>query len=285
MGLDVNGTRFMLYAKRQGVSFLRTAMLGRQEMHLDGPALQMIFKEFGFPANIDRMKSRYAEPLFEMLGAEEVRSFDAADHEGATDLHDFNQPIDEKYKKRFTAVLDGGSLEHIFNFPTAIKNCMEMVGVGGHFLAISPANNFFGHGFYQFSAELFFRIFDKSNGFQTEHVILFDLPANPHKSKWYRVIDPELIRARVTLINTRSTYLLVIAKRIEETPIFAATPQQSDYKAMWKAQKSPKDSEEAGGFSRKPNFLTSTYRRVIGKYRQNFHPYEPKFFQQIGFGE
>src|SRR5438477_418150 len=79
--------------------------------------------------------------------------------------HDMNEPIPDKFKETYTAVLDGGSLEHVFNFPVAIKNCMEMVKVGGHYLAITPANNFFGHGFYQFSPELYFTVLSKENGF------------------------------------------------------------------------------------------------------------------------
>jgi len=42
----------------------------------------------------------------------------------------------------YTTVIDGGSLEHVFNFPQAIANCMNMVAVGGHFIGLSPANNF-----------------------------------------------------------------------------------------------------------------------------------------------
>jgi 2-polyprenyl-3-methyl-5-hydroxy-6-metoxy-1,4-benzoquinol methylase len=53
-------------------------------------------------------------------------------------------------------VFDGGTLEHIFDYPTAIKNCMKMVKPGGHLLLTTPANNWFGHGFYQFSPELFY---------------------------------------------------------------------------------------------------------------------------------
>ena len=68
-------------------------------------------------------------------------------------------------KNKYTLVIDGGCLEHIFNFPVAIKNCMEMLQEGGHFIGITPANNLMGHGFYQFSPELYFRIFSKENGF------------------------------------------------------------------------------------------------------------------------
>ena len=63
-------------------------------------------------------------------------------------------------------MIDSGSLEHVFNISQALRNCLEMVESGGHFISIGPANNAMGHGFYQFSPELYFRILSphKSRG-------------------------------------------------------------------------------------------------------------------------
>ena len=87
---------------------------------------------------------------------------DASSFEGATVVHDLNLPITEALKGRFDVVCDAGTIEHVMNFPTAIRNCMEMVRVGGHLILGTPANNFFGHGFYQFSPELWFRLFSST---------------------------------------------------------------------------------------------------------------------------
>src|SRR5829696_928079 len=65
----------------------------------------------------------YAEPFLEHLGAEKIVSFDASDYENASVAHDFNQPIPAEFRNRFSVVLDGGKLEHVFNFPIAINNC------------------------------------------------------------------------------------------------------------------------------------------------------------------
>ena len=77
-----------------------------------------------------------------------------------------NLPIGDDLKRKFSVVIDGGTLEHVFNFPVAIKNCMQMLDVGGHFFVHTMANNFMGHGFYQFSPELFYRVFSPENGFR-----------------------------------------------------------------------------------------------------------------------
>ncbi len=63
----------------------------------------------------------YAEPLFEYLGANKAHALDYSDYEKPTVTHDMNEPLPEHLKSRYTVVLDGGSLEHVFNFPVAIK--------------------------------------------------------------------------------------------------------------------------------------------------------------------
>jgi hypothetical protein len=235
MGLDADGTRALLYARKQGVDFSRTAMLGRQGLHLNVPTLTRNLKDFGLEASAKesvRMLSAekgYAEPFLRLLGASEIVSFDVSGFEGATYIHDFNLPLDKKFSRRFSVVLDSGSLEHIFNFPQAIANCMEMVDVGGHFVGITPTNNFLGHGFYQFSPELFFRVFSPSNGFALRQILAFESLG----TTWYEVVDPDALGQRVSLSNRHETYLLVIALKTAERPLFAEGVQQSFYSAQW----------------------------------------------------
>jgi hypothetical protein len=76
----------------------------------------------------------------------------------------------------FSVVYDGGTIEHVFNAVQAFKNGMEMVRVGGHFIQVNPANNFMGHGFWQFSPELIYRVFSAENGFNIRGVFLHECP-------------------------------------------------------------------------------------------------------------
>ena len=107
---------------------------------------------------------------------------------------------------------------------------MEMVRVGGYYLGITPANNFMGHGFYQFSPELFFGIFTRSNGYELDCLIAFEDSPN---AEWYLVKSPVSINGRVTLTNSKPVYLLIVAKRIEDIEPFQSMPQQSDYVSTW----------------------------------------------------
>ena len=135
-------------------------------------------------------------------------------------------------------MIDGGTLEHVFNFPMAIKNCMQMLDVGGHFFSHTMANNFMGHGFYQFSPELFYRVFSPENGFCVRRIVVFEQRVG--RPRWYEAADPNDIGERVELINDRPTYLIVHAERIADVPIFAAPPQQADYSAHWSRNAAPR---------------------------------------------
>src|SRR5204863_4169092 len=107
---------------------------------------------------------------------------------------------------------------------------MEMVSLGGHLLIVTPANNYFGHGFYQFSPELFYRVLSEQNGFEVVRMTCF---GSDPESPWYEVKDPRVVRKRVTLFNSVPTSLAICARRTRLTSIFSEPPQQSDYSAEW----------------------------------------------------
>ncbi|MDR1149764.1 MAG: class I SAM-dependent methyltransferase, partial [Spirochaetaceae bacterium] len=86
--------------------------------------------------------------MFKHFGAVTVDSIDYSDYEGASIVHDMNLPVPGHLKEKYDCVWDGGALEHVFNYPTAIKNCMDMVKIGGHLILETPCNNQCGHGFY-----------------------------------------------------------------------------------------------------------------------------------------
>jgi hypothetical protein len=304
MGINVHGVRALCYARRIGAQFDNTATIARQGLALAKSDMSRVLAAFGYPADEGRLSAiltdahGYAEGLFAHLGAREVHAFDVSPYEGAGHIHDMNLPIPDRYKEQFSLVFDGGSLEHVFNFPVAIKNCMEMVRVGGHYLSILPANNFFGHGFYQFSPELFFNVFKEENGFEVQDIIAFnDRPDRLWRSArpdapWYAVRNPAEIRERVTLANRDPVSLIVVARRTARQPIFASTPQQSDYALMWQASAAPADQAPAAAPQRSPAFraakavIPAPLRRAL-RNLQNRPPkpiaegFDPRYFEPI----
>lgn len=234
MGLDTASIKFCCAAKAMGVDFSRTLMIGRQSMFSNANELGKVFSVLGIDENPQQflVENKYAEKFFLLLGAKEVTSLDYTDYEGATIIHDMNSPISGPLKNKFSVVYDGGTLEHIFNIPQALKNCMEMIEVGGFFLQANIANNFMGHGFYQFSPELLFRVFSPENGFATKVVLVHE---RIRDGKWYVVKDPDKAKQRVLLCNSNPTYVLTIAQKTADAEIFKNHPLQSDYVSLWKS--------------------------------------------------
>jgi hypothetical protein len=235
MGVDSQALRFLLLCKGS-VSFERVLMLGRQSCPVAHDELRSALFQIAKPGDdvADVFKSirdsGFVEPLFHFLGATAIESMDLSSYEGATVLHDLNRPVPDHLKEKFSCVFDAGTLEHIFNFPTAVRNTMEMVAIGAHFVGITPCNNFAGHGFYQFSPELLYRVFSEANGFAVEEMIVCEAWRG---APLYRAVDPDKFGRRVELVNSRPTHIMVRARRTRRADIFQAQPQQSDYTSMW----------------------------------------------------
>jgi hypothetical protein len=238
MGFAENNLRLILEAKaRHGVSLTRTATLGRQELFVGEEELLAILQSFGYSvlerecAELAHRDGGFADSLLRFLGAEEVRSFDVSDYEGATDVHDFNRRIDPEHHGQFDLVLDSGTLQHIFFATTALENCMNMVRVGGHLIVMSPANNRLNHGFYQFGPEFYFRSLTEANGFEIRRASVFEGHADP---LWYDVVDPATMGGGPEVATRRPTTLAVIARKTAEVSLFARPPQQTLYAEAWK---------------------------------------------------
>jgi hypothetical protein len=238
MGLDVNSIQFLIEARLKGLQLGEVLTIGRQDLNVFPAKMVQLLETHGFPADAFRGEDPvlYAEPCFVSMGARKVDSMDVSSFEQATVLHDLNRPIGAELRQRYDVVYDGGTLEHIFNVPTALKNCMEMVRVGGSFFCHTGTNNLCGHGFYQFSPELFFRAFSRENGYEVQRMVAHAV--GPYGT-WYEVADPEEIRSRVELLTLFPVMLMLHAKRVADKPIFEQAPQQSDYTPRWEQSAGP----------------------------------------------
>jgi len=242
VGFDAHSLTFLLEASREGVSFEDCLTLGRQGLAVTRRQMRTAFARAGRPlddetasrllANPEGGQAGYAETfLLRHCGAARITSLDCRDHEGATFIHDLNVPVPNTMASRFSCVIDGGTLEHIFNVPVALASCMRMVRTGGHLLIVTPANNQMGHGFYQFSPELFWTALSEPYGFAVERMFVCETrPGAPR----YVVANPASLGARVTLRNRRETTLLVQARKLREERLDALAPQQSDYAEIWR---------------------------------------------------
>lgn len=253
MGMTLESCRFLVEACRGGVVLGRVLTLGRQNLWVSPERLVSLLAEAGrVPDAASRERCaaalakapRRLETFLTLLGATEVLAADASAYEGAELIHDFNQPVPAALERQFDLILDGGTLEHIFDFPTAIRNCMRMLRVGGRLILFTPANNYFGHGFYQFSPELFYRVLSPENGFEVERLqamvdtagfsrVLGVKYAFPITGRRYEVADPRQVKERVLLVNNEPVLLFVQARRARLVEPLQTPPQQSDYVGQW----------------------------------------------------
>jgi hypothetical protein len=176
----------------------------------------------------------YADDFFRtVLKFDAVESIDFSDTEGATIIHDLSQNLPSKLKGRFDLAVDGGTLEHIFNYPAAVANLMRLVKVGGIAYTNGPCNNLCGHGFYQFSPDLMYRVFSIANGFEILFVRLEKTRYEPVVlTTWhpvYEVKDPREAGTRVKLVTAVPVQIQAMARRINDCEPFETPMIQSDY--------------------------------------------------------
>lgn len=236
----------LLDVHRAGVPMNRLLMIGRQNLFLHPSELREIRSVCG-GALANYQWGEYADRFFtECLRVSEVSALDYSSYEGADLLYDLNDPIPSELEGQFDVVVEAGSLEHIFNFPVAIANLMKMTKVGGTILACTVSNNLSGHGFYQFSPELIFRVFTVENGFELGKVLALEarypsIERTPIFNA-FEVSDPALVHRRVGLMTKYPIMLLFNARKIAERPLFSKTPMQSDYADAWTSDKRAPES-------------------------------------------
>jgi SAM-dependent methyltransferase len=222
MGFNTSDLRFLL----SGMDGSSVCTLGRLTLFVSQSDLDQIAREYEKPNfKLPLKATRVAEDILTPLGFD-VESMDISTYEGASIVHDLNKPVSPELVERFDIVWDGGTLEHVFDFPSALRNAMSMVKVGGHFAMRTPANNLCGHGFYQFSPELFFRIFAPQNGFELHRIYVLS------RGQRFHVRNPADIGGRVQLLDNVAAELMVHARKVGPVPDTISI-QQSDYVEAW----------------------------------------------------
>jgi hypothetical protein len=129
--------------------------------------------------------------------------------------------------RQFDTVIDFGTLEHVFNVQVALRNVAALCKKGGRILHALPANNYSGHGFYQFSPELFFSVYSSRNGFSDTEVFIAEVNDTKH---WWKSAVPTG-GTRVEYTSRQRSYVLAISRKVEE--VTGQSVQQSDYVANW----------------------------------------------------
>ncbi len=188
---------------------------------------------------LDRYRwGEFADDMFrEALKFESVTSIDFSPYEGASVVQDIGAKLRPDLIGQFDLAVDGGTLEHVFNYPVAVGNLMRLVRLGGAVYTQNPCNGLAGHGFYQFSPELLYRVFSEKNGFEIQFVriaIARNLSVEKTTNQpVYEVIDPAKYRGRVSLACKDPALLMSLAVKRSNVEPFTEPVLQSDYLEKW----------------------------------------------------
>jgi len=291
MGIKTSVAALLVRAKEQGARFDVTATIGRQSLTVPAPDLARLAARCGIaePDWQTFAADGYCEDfLRQLLGAGSVTSFDASDYEQASITHDMNRPVDAVHHAAYDAVLDGGTMEHIFDVRQVLTNYMSMVKPGGSLFIVTPANNLCGHGFYQFSPELFYRVFSEENGYRVQSLCLIETESHfverSRQQSVYETNDPAVLGKRMVIVGDKPLSAFVHAQRTSVQPLFASNPYQSDYSSTWQEAASriepPQPREgprEFAYFSPKEAFLRRRRQRRKNSLanRKWFKPLRP----------
>jgi len=272
MGLDIQSIRFHCWLKTRGISFKRVAMLGRQNFqNIDARRLARVIRRSGLSIsdetarNIFKDEDGYVEPFYKWLGAESIESFDVSKYENATNLWDMNKPLPEVFRNSYDFVFDGGTLEHVFQYNSALREALTLCCQSGNFLSVTPANSYLGHGFYQLSPDLAFQALRPENGYITKGVFL----AEDRSNACFHEVKPPEERGRAIAATTWPTLMFFWGQRLSDVPAILSA-QQPDYEAAWQCGKHVERNGNEASYRRFLSIFAPHIRNDLLRYAKLF---------------
>lgn len=267
MGIDAHALHCLEYAKQFG-DFGRSVTLGRQNVFVKPRQLEQMYGD-----TIDWKTETYCEKLLEeRFGATKVDSIDRSNYENASLIFDMNDPLPAGFGE-YDTVMDIGTSEHVFNISQALSNIIALCRVGGQILHVSPANNFCGHGFWQFSPELFFSLYSEQNGFRDTEVFV---ASRKRTGVWYKVRKPR-VGQRVPLASHDKIYVICRTVVAEKNASRGRDVQQSDYVTAWEQKNA--DASDPSSEAKEGSFDAWFHKRVLYKYFRTPSRFNPNLIR------
>lgn len=240
MGIDLAFATQLIADRHHVAGKTKGVMLGRQGFAVKPVhhrRLRMKLRQAGLTEDVSSMMQEdgFGETFFETIGFPKMQSMDASSYEGCNLVHDLNDPVPENLYGAFDVIVDGGTIEHVFNIPQALDNVFHMLGEEGVFISINGMTGWPGHGFYQFSPELVWRYWQDAR--KCEVLECISLPTDP-KGVSRPAPDTGKTGARFKGRGIEGRWYLYYAVRrvAEANPTHRITnTAQGDYDVRWQA--------------------------------------------------
>lgn len=218
----------------------RTLMLGRHGFRVEEkfrPLYAEAMARYGLEGEIDdyTQEDGFCETLMRKLGFGGMEALDFSDFEGASIIHDLNRPVPDTLHGQFDLIFDGGTIEHVFDVPQALRNVFHMLKPAGRFVSANGMNGWPGHGLYQFSPDLVWTFWRRGAGCEVHDCRgITKAPGKGEYAVAFR--DPALTGKRLRLkgkIPPRRFYLYYEVERLPTSGLTVGSPLQSDYETKW----------------------------------------------------
>lgn len=249
MGISIGGAKLLLQEAVRKPFRGRVLTLGKQDILLSWSQLTQISREANVVIRCDHDISLSSKPWWAekayitdksflmALGFGEVRSIDASSYEGADYILDLNCPdLPDCLVGQFDVIIDGGTIEHVFHIPNALRNIFRMLAPGGRVIHQVPSSNHIDHGFYMFSPTLFWEFYATNhfdiNSFQ---VIRFTQDYNGDPWEIYDYTPNCLVQASFGGLDDGMYAINCVATKTEIST-GDLIPQQGLFVALWQKQ-------------------------------------------------
>ena len=128
--------------------------IGRQATYFTPAGLAAQLRSYGHVVDpsaieIDRTTvhrlSGYGEivtdrSIFHALGVDSVRALDVSPYEGAEVVHDLNRPLPDNLKAIADFIVDGSTLDNVFDPAMTLRNYAQLLRPGGRLVAVNALN-------------------------------------------------------------------------------------------------------------------------------------------------
>lgn len=248
MGIDFAFAQRLIDTRDHVCGLKRGLMLGRQQITMPPRHIRRLAKgltKAGVTAGPEDLVQAdgFAERFLQSLGYPEMQSMDASAFEACDLVHDLNDPLPDHLAQAFDVILDGGTLEHVFNTPQALDNVFHMLADGGVFISINGMTGWAGHGFYQFSPDLVWRYWQDARACQVLECAA--VPTDPNMPP-RDALDAGKAGGRFKGRGMEGQwYLYYVVRRVAESNPAAriTNTTQGDYAARWQTHET--DTEKA----------------------------------------
>lgn len=246
--LEAEIIKLLKIAKVNGIQEKSLAMMGKQDININFKEFMNTIKNMGIKYDDvmadSIMQSEHIDAFdfFRMFGFGKVSAVDYSEYEGADIVFDLNSDLPDELNESFDYIINGGTLEHVFDIKKAVINMSKMLKCGGIIMHTSPAVGWVNHGFYSISPT-FFQDFYSVNGFEIENMefecMISGNDSCPRTffSEDLRVFHnlrdmSDYIKVLQQVRDVEKIILITIARRTADTQEFV-NPIQGFYKKMF----------------------------------------------------